>query len=40
VINTSADLRHQIAEFLLPNGQIIDPCGPDPCYAAGWAGPP
>jgi hypothetical protein len=40
VINTSADLRHQIAEFLLPNGQITDPCGPDPCYAAGWTGPP
>jgi hypothetical protein len=40
VINTSALIRHQIAEFLKPSGQIIDPCGPDPCYAAGWAGPP
>ena len=40
VINTSALIRHQIAEFLKPAGQIIDPCGPDPCYAAGWAGPP
>jgi hypothetical protein len=40
VINTSALIRHQIAEFLKPSGQIIDPCGPDPCYAAGWLGPP
>ena len=40
VINTSPLIRHQIAEFLKPDGQIIDPCGPDPCYAAGWAGPP
>jgi hypothetical protein len=40
VINTSALIRHQIAEFLKPSGQIIDPCGPNPCYAAGWLGPP
>ena len=40
VINTSALIRHQIAEFLMPSGKIIDPCGPDPCYAAGWTGPP
>ena len=40
VIDTSPLIRHQIAEFLRPAGQIIDPCGPDPCYAAGWAGPP
>jgi hypothetical protein len=40
VINTSALIRHQIAEFLKPSGQIVDPCGTDPCYAAGWAGPP
>jgi hypothetical protein len=40
VINTSAAVRHQIAEFLKPDGQIIDVCGPDPCYAAGWTGPP
>jgi hypothetical protein len=40
VINTSPLIRHQIAEFLKPGGQIIDPCGPDPCYAAGWTGPP
>jgi hypothetical protein len=40
VINTSPLIRHQIAEFLKPDGKIIDPCGPDPCYAAGWTGPP
>jgi hypothetical protein len=40
VINTSPEIRHQIAEFLQPDGQIIDVCGPDPCYAAGWTGPP
>ena len=40
VINTSPLIRHQIAEFLKPDGKIIDPCGADPCYAAGWAGPP
>ncbi|MGA8218381.1 MAG: hypothetical protein WB771_07430 [Solirubrobacterales bacterium] len=39
VIRTSPDIRHQIAEFLQPGGQIIDPCGVDPCYAAGWTGP-
>ncbi len=40
VINTSPQIRHQIAEFLKPDGQIVDPCGPAPCYAAGWTGPP
>jgi hypothetical protein len=40
VINTSPEIRHQIAEFLKPDGQIIDVCGSDPCYAAGWTGPP
>ncbi|HSD23464.1 MAG TPA: hypothetical protein VLB79_03970 [Solirubrobacterales bacterium] len=40
VINTSPLIRHQIAEFLKPDGKIIDPCGTDPCYAAGWSGPP
>ena len=41
VIDTTPEIRHQIAE--LPRcraGTIIDPCGPDPCYAAGWTGPP
>jgi hypothetical protein len=43
VINTSPDIRHQIAEFLKPDGKIIDVCTTPtahPCYAAGWAGPP
>jgi hypothetical protein len=43
VINTSPDIRHQIAEFLKPDGQIIDVCttpSVHPCYAAGWTGPP
>jgi hypothetical protein len=40
VINTSPEIRHQIAEFLKPDGQIIDACGSYPCYAAGWTGPP
>jgi hypothetical protein len=40
VINTSPEIRHQIAEFMKPDGQIVDVCGPDPCYAAGWTGPP
>jgi hypothetical protein len=40
VIRTSADIRAQIATFLQVNGTITDPCGLDPCYAAGWAGPP
>jgi len=39
VINTSSQVRHQIAEFLKPNGKVIDPCGAAPCYAAGWTGP-
>jgi hypothetical protein len=40
VINTSPEIRHQIAEFLMPDGKIVDVCGSDPCYAAGWTGPP
>ena len=30
----------QIASFLDAERQITDPCGSNPCYAAGWAGPP
>ena len=40
VINTSPEVRHQIAAFISPQGKIIDPCGSAPCYAAGWTGPP
>ena len=27
-------------EFLKPDGAFVDSCGPSPCYAAGWTGPP
>ena len=43
VINTSPEIRHQIAAFLKPDGQIVDVCttpSVHPCYAAGWTGPP
>ncbi len=39
VIDTSPDIRHQIAEFIKEGGKIVDVCGTDPCYAAGWMGP-
>jgi len=31
--------RNQISEFLKPNGNFIDVCGPSPCYLDGWTGP-
>ena len=37
VINTSAAIRHQIADFIKPDGQITDPCGSHP--ATRRAGP-
>ncbi len=40
VIRQTPEVRAQIASFLDPNGTITDPCGPNPCYAAGWTGPP
>jgi hypothetical protein len=40
VIRQTPAVRAQIATFLNLNGTITDPCGPDPCYAAGWTGPP
>jgi hypothetical protein len=43
VIDTSPEIRHQIAEFIQENGTIVDVCDTPsihPCYAAGWAGPP
>jgi hypothetical protein len=40
VIDESPLIREQIANFLKPNGKITDPCGPTPCYAAGWMGMP
>jgi hypothetical protein len=27
----------QFARFI--DGELIDVCGDDPCYAAGWTGP-
>ena len=32
--------RQQVSNFLRPGGQVIDVCGPRPCYLAGWTGPP
>ena len=40
VIRQTPEVRAQIASFLDLNGTITDPCGPNPCYAAGWTGPP
>ncbi len=40
VIRQTPEVRAQIAAFLDLNGTITDPCGPNPCYAAGWTGPP
>ncbi len=42
VIRQTPETRDQIATFLqrpVDGGKIIDPCGPHPCYAAGWTGP-
>jgi hypothetical protein len=40
VIRSSPLVRKQIADFISPNGKITNPCGPDPCYAAGYHGFP
>mgnify|MGYP001248601457 CR=1 FL=1 len=40
VIRSSPLVRKQIADFLKTNGKITNPCGNDPCYAAGWKGFP
>jgi hypothetical protein len=40
VINQSPLIRKQIADFLTTGGRITNPCGADPCYAAGWNGFP
>jgi hypothetical protein len=39
VIRQTPETRAQIAAFIQEDGKIIDPCGPGPCYAAGWTGP-
>ncbi len=40
VIRSSPLIRKQIADFLKTNGKVTDPCGDDPCWAAGWQGMP
>jgi hypothetical protein len=30
----------QVSDFLAPAGAVTDVCGPSPCYAGGWTGPP
>lgn len=40
VIRSSPLARKQIADFIRTNGKITDPCGNDPCWAAGWNGMP
>jgi len=37
-IETMATLRHQIAEYIKPNGKLIDVCGGLQCYGAAWTG--
>ncbi len=39
VIENSPALRRQIAEFLRPNGRIVEVCGTAPCRTPDWAGP-
>ncbi len=40
VIEESPLARKQIADFIDTNGKVTNPCGPNPCYAAGWNGFP
>lgn len=40
VVNSSPLARAQIAAFIDTNGKITNPCGSNPCYAAGWNGFP
>ncbi len=40
VIRSSPLIRKQIADFLKSNGKVTDPCGNNPCWAAGWQGMP
>ena len=40
VIRHTPEIRPRSPSFLDRTGTITDPCGPNPCYAAGWAGPP
>ncbi|MCO5315348.1 MAG: hypothetical protein M9938_04175 [Solirubrobacterales bacterium] len=36
VIRSSPLARKQIADFIKTNGKITNPCGSNPCWAAGW----
>jgi hypothetical protein len=38
VIRSSPAIRAQIATFIKAGGTITNPCGLEPCYAAGWTG--
>ncbi|HTU15469.1 MAG TPA: hypothetical protein VMF31_09740 [Solirubrobacterales bacterium] len=40
VIRNSPLIRKQIADFITTNGKVTNPCGANPCYAAGWNGFP
>ena len=40
VIRSSPVIRQQIADFIKTDGVVTNPCGIDPCYAAGWHGWP
>ena len=40
VIRSSPLIRKQIADFLKTDGEVTNPCGTDPCWAAGWMGMP
>lgn len=40
VIEESPLIRKQIADFLKTDGKVTNPCGVNPCWAAGWMGMP
>ncbi len=40
VIQESNLARKQIADFIDTGGKVTNPCGANPCYAAGWNGFP
>lgn len=40
VVQESNLARKLIADFISTNGKVTNPCGADPCYAAGWNGFP
>ncbi len=40
VIEESPLIRKQIADFLKTDGKVTNPCGTNPCWAAGWMGMP